>query len=46
LNVQVYAMRNLVELNLSSNDIRDQGVLNLTNASYLRNLKKLLLDDN
>jgi Ran GTPase-activating protein (RanGAP) involved in mRNA processing and transport len=44
--IQVYATRNLLELNLSKNDIQDEGMAFLTGASYLRNLQKLFLDEN
>ena len=46
LYLQVYALRNLVKINLSRNDIRDEGARNLSQASYMRNLKELYLDDN
>jgi len=46
LFVQVYALRNLMVLNMSRNDIKDEGVANLAGASYLRNLTKLYIDDN
>jgi len=33
-------------LNLSKNDIGDEGMKNLCNSEYLRNLVKLYLDEN
>ena len=44
--IQIYPMRGLIELNLSRNQIMDEGVAKLAEASYLRNLTKLFLDDN
>ena len=44
--MQVYALRNLTELNLSKNNIKDEGAKNLAIGSYLRNLTKLVIDDN
>lgn len=41
-----YALRNLVHLNLSRNQIGDKGVLFLSEASYMSNLTHLYLDDN
>ena len=41
-----YALRNLVHLNLSRNNIGDKGVLFLSEASYMTNLTHLYLDDN
>ena len=45
-HVQIYAFRNLVELNISRNQINNEGAAKLAGASYLRNLEKLYLDDN
>ena len=44
--IQIYAFRNLTHLNLSKNCIKDEGVEQLSKASYLRNLVSLHLDDN
>lgn len=44
--VQIYAFRDLQELNMSRNGIMNEGVAKLADASYLRNLVKLCLDDN
>lgn len=44
--VQIYAFRDLQELNLSRNNILNEGVAKLADASYMRNLRKLCLDDN
>ena len=44
--IQVYAFRNLIHLNLSKNNIQNEGVEKLCAASYFRNITKLYLDDN
>ena len=44
--IQIYAFKDLTSLNISRNYIDDEGVKNLAQASYLRNLDKLHLDDN
>merc|ERR1712023_69619 len=44
--IQIYAFKDLVSLNLSRNQITDEGVRNLTTASYLRNIVYMYLDDN
>ena len=41
-----YAMRNLIHLNISRNEIGDKGVMHLAEASYMSNLESLYLDDN
>lgn len=44
--MQIYAFRNLIELNISRNQINNEGAAKLAGASYLRNIEKLYLDDN
>ena len=44
--MQIYAFRNLSELNLSRNGVMNEGVAKIADASYMRNLTKIYLDDN
>ena len=44
--IQVYAFRNLTFLNISRNEVADDGIKYLADASYLRNLEHLYADDN